>query len=152
MKLILKKAVPNLGEAGEVVSVKAGYGRNYLLPQGLAYAASEANIRRLDEERKRADERSRRDYLEARRRAAQFAGLSLTFKARAGEDGKLFGSVTNADVADRTNATGRLDFELDKRAVHMDEPLKALGSYQVRVHLHAEVDAEIQVYVERDQG
>lgn len=152
MKLILKKAVPNLGEAGEVVSVKAGFGRNYLLPQGLAYEASEGNVRRLEDERKRAEERSRRDYLEARRRAAQFAGLSLTFKARAGEDGKLFGSVTNADVADRANGTGRLDFELDKRAVIMDEPLKALGSYEVKVHLHAEVDAEIQVFVERDQA
>ncbi|NJD17926.1 MAG: 50S ribosomal protein L9 [Gemmatimonadetes bacterium] len=152
MKLILKKAVPSLGEAGEVVSVKAGYGRNYLLPQGLAYEASEANIRRLEDERKRSEERSRRDYLEARRRAAQFAGLSLTFKARAGEDGKLFGSVTNADVADRANGTGRLDFELDKRAVVMDEPLKALGSHQVKVHLHAEVDAELQVFVEREQG
>jgi len=150
MKLILKKAVPDLGEAGEVVSVKAGYGRNYLLPQGLAYEASEANIRRLEEERKRAEEKSRRDYLEARRRAAQFAGLSLTFKARAGEDGKLFGSVTNADVADRANGTGQLDFELDKRSVIMAEPLKALGSHQVKVHLHAEVDAEIQVYVERE--
>ena len=152
MKLILKKAVPNLGEAGEVVSVKAGFGRNYLLPQGLAYEASEGNVRRLDDERKLAEERSRRDYLEARRRAAQFAGLSLTFKARAGEDGKLFGSVTNADVADRANGTGRLDFELDKRAVVMEEPLKALGSYDVKVHLHAEVDAEIQVFVERDQA
>jgi large subunit ribosomal protein L9 len=152
MKLILKKAVPNLGEAGDVVSVKAGYGRNFLLPQGLAYEASEANMRRLEEEHRRAEERSRRDYLEARRRAAQFAGLSLTFKARAGEDGKLFGSVTNADVADRANGTGRLDFKLDKRTVMLDEPLKALGSYQVKVHLHAEVEAEIQVYVERDQG
>jgi len=152
MKLILKKAVPSLGEPGEVVSVKAGYGRNYLLPQGLAYEASEANVRRLEEERKRTEERSRRDYLEARRRAAQFAGVSLTFKARAGEDGKLFGSVTNADVADRANGTGRLDFELDKRAVVMEEPLKALGSFQVKVHLHAEVDAEIQVFVEREQA
>lgn len=152
MKLILKKAVENLGEAGDVVTVKAGYGRNYLVPQGLAYEASEANVRRLEEERKRAEERARRDYLEARRRAAQFAGMVLSFKARAGEDGKLFGSVTNADVADRANASGKLDFQLDKRAVLMDEPLKALGSYEVRVHLHAEVDAEIQVHVERDAG
>ena len=152
MKLILKKAVPNLGESGDVVTVKAGYGRNFLLPQGLAYEASTANMRRLEEERLRAEERSRRDYLEARRRASQFAGMSLTFKARAGEDGKLFGSVTNADVADRANGTGKLDFELDKRTVILDEPLKALGSHQVSVRLHAEVEAEIQVYVERDQG
>lgn len=152
MKLILKEAVENLGEAGTVVTVKPGYARNYLIPQGLAYEASEANMRRLEEEQKRAEERARRDYLEARRRAAQFASLSLTFKARAGEDGKLFGSVTNADVADRANATGQLDFELDKRIVVMDEPLKALGEFQVPVHLHAEVDAEIRVYVERDEG
>lgn len=152
MKLILKKAVENLGDAGDVVSVKAGYARNYLLPQGLAYEASAANMRRLEEEQKRAEERSRRDYLEARRRAAQFAGMALTFKARAGEDGKLFGSVTNADVADRANETGKLDFELDKRSVVMDEPLKALGAFAVTVHLHAEVDAEIQVTVERDEG
>jgi len=152
MKLILKSAVPNLGEAGDVVSVKAGFGRNFLLPQGLAYEASASNMKRLEEERARAEERSRRDYLEARRRASQFAGMSLTFKARAGEDGKLFGSVTNADVADRANGTGTLDFELDKRTVILDEPLKALGSFQVKVRLHAEVEAEIQVYVERDQG
>ena len=152
MKLILKKAVATLGEAGDVVSVKAGFGRNYLLPQGLAYEASEANVRRLEEERKRGEERSRRDYLEARRRAAEFAGMSLTFKARAGEDGKLFGSVTNADVADRANATGHLDFQLDKRSIQMDEPLKALGTHQVSVHLHAEVDAEITVHVEREEG
>ncbi|GMV04778.1 MAG: 50S ribosomal protein L9 [Gemmatimonadota bacterium] len=152
MKLILKKAVENLGDAGDVVSVKAGYARNYLLPQGLAYEASAANMRRLEEEQKRAEERSRRDYLEARRRAAQFAGMALAFKARAGEDGKLFGSVTNADIADRANETGKLDFELDKRSVVMDEPLKALGTFPVTVHLHAEVDAEIQVTVERDEG
>lgn len=154
MKLILKKAVENLGEAGEVVSVKSGFGRNYLVPQGLAYEASEANMRRLEEEQKRAEERARRDYLEARRRAAQFAGMSLTFHARAGEgdDAKLFGSVTNADVADRANASGQLDFELDKRAVVLEEPIKTLGSFEVPVHLHAEVEIAIQVHVEREEA
>lgn len=150
MKLILKKSVDNLGEAGDVVSVKPGYGRNYLVPQGLAYEASEANMRRLEEEQKRGEERARRDYLEARRRAAQLVGLALTFHARAGEDGKLFGSVTNADVADRANTSGALDFELDKRIVLMDEPLKALGEFEVGVHLHAEVEGRIQVTVERE--
>lgn len=154
MKLILKQPVENLGDAGDVVSVKAGYGRNYLVPQGLAYEASAANMRRLEEEQKRAEERSRRDYLEARRRAAQFAGMSLTFHARAGEgdDGKLFGSVTNADIADRANASGKLDFELDKRLVVLEEPLKTLGSFEVPVHLHAEVDLTIQVHVEREEA
>jgi large subunit ribosomal protein L9 len=152
MKLILKKAVENLGEAGEVVTVRAGYGRNYLVPQGLAYEASEANMRKLEEEQRLAEERSRRDYLEARRRAAQLVGMSLTFHARAGEDGKLFGSVTNADVADRANDSGVLDFELDKRKIVMDEPLKLLGVFEVKVHLHAEVDATIEVRIEREEG
>lgn len=150
MKLILKQSVENLGDAGEVVNVKPGYGRNYLIPQGLAYEASAANVRRLEDEQKRTEERSRRDYLEARRRAAQFAGMSLLFHARAGEDGKLFGSVTNADIADRANGTGALDFEVDKRIVVLEEPLKTLGVVQVSVHLHAEVDAEIEVRVERE--
>lgn len=152
MKLILKQDVENLGAAGDIVTVKPGYGRNYLLPQGLAYEASEVNMRRLEEEKKKAEERARRDYLEARRRAAQFVELALTFHARAGEDGKLFGSVTNADVADRANASGALDFELDKRIVMMDEPLKSLGSHLVTVRLHAEVEAEIQVTIEREEA
>jgi large subunit ribosomal protein L9 len=152
MKLILKEAVTNLGEPGEVVTVRAGYGRNYLIPQGLAYEASAANLRRVEEERKKADELSRRDKLEAGRRAAQLTGQSLAFTARAGEDGKLFGSVTNADVADRLNSEGGLDFEVDRRTLRMDEPIKAIGVFQVPIRLHADVVAEVEVRVDRDEG
>lgn len=151
MKLILKKAVENLGEAGEVVQVKAGYGRNYLIPQGLAYVASEANMARLEEEQARAAERSRRDFLEARRRASQLEGLSLVFHERASEDGKLFGSVSQTDITERINA-GELDFELEKRAVILDEPIKLLGVTNVPLHLHADVDVEVEVRVEREEG
>ena len=151
MKVILKKAVHNLGEPGAVVNVRDGYGRNYLIPQGLAYMASEANVARLEAEQAVAAERSRRDFLEARRRATQLQGVSLVFKARAGEDGKLFGSVTRADIADRVNARG-LDFELDKRIVMLDEPIKALGASNVPVHLHADVHVDIEVVVERDEA
>ncbi len=151
MKLILKKSVPNLGETGEVVDVKPGYGRNYLVPQGLAYEATEANVRRLEEEQRRAEERARRDHLEAGRRAAQLTGMSLTFHARAGEDGKLFGSVTAADIADRANQSG-LDFELEKRSLVMDEPLKSIGVFTVPVHLYGDVEAEIEVRVEREES
>jgi len=151
MKLILKKAVENLGEAGEVVQVKAGYGRNYLVPQGLAYTASDANIRLLEEEQVREEERSRHDYLEARRRASQLEGVSLMFTARAGDDGKLFGSVTGAEIVDRVNE-GELDFELDKRALLLDEPLKEIGVVAVAIRLHAEVEVSIEVGVEREEG
>jgi large subunit ribosomal protein L9 len=151
MKVILKKTVDSLGEAGQVVQVKAGYGRNYLIPQGLAYVASEANMARLEAEQVRAHEKSRRDFLEARRRASQIEGLSLVFHQRAGEDGKLFGSVTRADIAERVNA-GELDFELDKRIVMLEEPLKTLGAVNVSVHLHADVNVEIEVRVEREEA
>ena len=152
MKVILKGDMSNLGSAGDVVEVKPGYGRNYLIPQGLAYPASAANVRRIEEERKRDEERSRRDYLEARRRASQLEGKSLTFQERAsdGEDGKLFGSVTNGDIADRLNDLG-LDFEIDRRWVHLEDPIKQIGEFQVPVRLHTEVTVEIEVRVERSE-
>jgi large subunit ribosomal protein L9 len=148
MKVILKEDLSNLGAAGTVVDVKAGYARNYLLPQGLAYTASAGNIRRMEEEQKLGQERSRRDFLEARRRASQLEGLSVTFQARAGEEGKLFGSVTNGDLADRLNEKG-LDFELDRRWIQLDEPIKALGEFQVPIRLHADVTVPVEVRVER---
>jgi large subunit ribosomal protein L9 len=151
MKLILKQSVENLGEIGQVVDVKAGYGRNYLVPHGLAYVASADNIKRLEEEQVKAEERSRRDFLEARRRASQLEGMSLTFQERAGDDGKLFGSVTVADIVDQANA-GSIDFELDKKTVRLEEPLKALGVTNVSLRLHPDVELEIEVRVEREEG
>jgi large subunit ribosomal protein L9 len=151
MKLILKQDVGTLGEAGDIVQVKAGYGRNYLIPQGLAYVASEANMAKMEAERTKADELARRDRLEASRRASQLEGLSLTFNERAGEDGKLFGSVTAADIVESANA-GELDFELDRRVVVLDEPIKAIGVVSVELKLHAEVEASIEVRVEREEG
>lgn len=151
MKLILKQVVENLGEAGQIVQVKAGYGRNYLIPQGLAYIASDANMKRIEEEQSKAEERARHDFLEARRRASQLEGLSLTFRERAGDDGKLFGSVTVADIVEQANAGG-LDFELDKKVVQLDEPLKMLGVSNVTLSLHGEVEIQIEVNVEREEG
>lgn len=148
MKLILKENVDSLGESGEVVTVKPGYARNYLIPHGLAYEASEANVLRLEEEKARAEELAKRDYLEGRRRAAQLEGLSLSFLARAGEEGKLFGSVTSADIADRLNEGG-LDFEVDRRRIALADPLKEIGVFTVPIRLHADVEVEVEVRVER---
>ena len=150
MKLILKKSVENLGEVGQVVQVKAGFGRNYLIPQGLAYVASDANMKRLEEEQAKAEERSRRDFLEARRRASQLEGMSLSFTERAGDDGKLFGSVTVADIIEQ--AAGSLDFELEKKTVQLDEPLKAIGASNVGIRLHGDVTDEIEINIEREEG
>lgn len=151
MKLILRQAVEKLGNPGDIVNVAPGYGRNYLLPQGLAFEASEANIRRLEEEKAQVQERVRRTYLEAKRRASQFEHMVLTFHARAGEDGKLFGSVTAGDVADRANEAG-LDFKLERKQILLDEPLKSLGATKVAIRLHGEVEVEIEVRVEREAG
>ena len=148
MRVILKEDMSNLGVTGDVVEVKPGYARNYLIPQGFAYPASADNIRRLEEERKLSEELARRDYLEARRRASRLTGTSITFRARAGEEGKLFGSVTNADVTDRLNQQG-LDFEVDRRWVQLEEPLKLLGEFRVAVRLHTDVNVEVEVRIER---
>ncbi len=148
MKLILKERVENLGEPGDIVTVKDGYARNYLLPRGLAFEASPANIRRLEQEKAQAEERARKEYLEAKRRAAKLEDLVLTFHARAGEDGKLYGSVTAADVADRANEQG-LDFQVDRKQVILAEPIKALGIFKVPVRLHPQVEVSLEVRVER---
>ena len=149
MKLILKQAVENLGDVGQVVNVKPGYGRNYLIPHGLAYAASDANLARIEEEQAKAEEHTKRDFLEARR-ASQLEGTSLLFTERAGDDGKLFGSVTVADITEKANAG--LDFDLDKKTVQLDEPLKAVGVVNVEVRLHPDVTLEIEVRIEREDG
>ena len=150
MKLILRRAVDRLGDQGDVVDVKAGYARNYLIPHGLAYLGSTGNLRRLERERDEAEELAKHEYLEARRRASQLEGVSLVFHVRAGEDGKLFGAVTNADVADRLNQ-GELDFEVDRRIVMLEEPLKILGASKVPVRLHSQVEVEVEVEVERGE-
>ena len=150
MKLILRRMVDRLGDEGDVVDVKAGYARNYLIPQELAYLASAGNLRKLERERDEAEELAKHDYLEARRRASQLEGTSLVFHVRAGEDGRLFGAVTNADVADRLNQ-GELDFEVDRRIVLLEEPLKLLGVSKVLVRLHSQVEVEVEIQVEQGE-
>ena len=148
MQLILKEDVEKLGQAGEVVSVKPGYARNYLLPRNLAYEASQANVERLEEERKKAEERARRDYLEARRRASQLEDARVVFQERASEEGKLFGSVSAQDVTERLNQELDLDFQLDRKEVALSDPLKAVGSYAIPIRLFDEVEVEVEVEVE----
>lgn len=146
VKVILREDMANLGTSGDIVTVKPGYARNYLLPRGLAYEATSANVRQLEDEKRRAEARAKRDYLEARRRASQIENVSLTFHAKAGEESKLFGSITTADIADRLNEQ-ELDFEVDRRQVELEEPIKALGVYTVQVKLHTDVRPEVKVWV-----
>jgi len=145
MEVILRQAVEKLGHTGDVVNVSNGYARNYLLPRGVAYVATEGNKRRIEQERQRleAAEESRRAG--ARDLAEKLEQVSLTFSARVGEEDKLFGSVTSADIAQQLHAQGFP--EIEKRQIDLHEPIKALGVYKIPVRLHADVKPEIRVWV-----
>lgn len=147
VKVILRQDVDKLGETGEIVNVKTGFARNYLLPRGFAYEATSANLRALEDERAKEEQRTKRDYLEARRRASQLESISITFHAKAGEESKLFGSITSSDIGQRLNEEPGLDFEVDRRSIELDEPIKALGVFSVPIKLHPDVKPEIKVWV-----
>ena len=144
MEVILRHAVENLGKPGDVVKVKNGYARNYLLPHNLAYEATPGNLKRIQQERARleAAEGQRRDA--AQEIATKLEQVSLTFSARVGDEGKLFGSVTGADIAQQLEQQG---FHIEKRQIDLHEPIKSLGVYRVPVRLHADVKPEIRVWV-----
>lgn len=149
MQVILKNQLENLGNAGDVVNVKPGYARNYLIPQGLAYEATDANVKRIERERAQITKRAAEDLQAARQRAAAFEGLSVTFNARAGEEGKLFGSITTGDIAEKLAEQG---VEVDRKQIQLDEPIKALGVFSVPIRLHSEVKPELKVWVIKEEG
>lgn len=144
MEVILRQAVEKLGHPGDVVKVSAGYARNYLIPRGIAVIATPGNKKQIELQRRRleAAEEARRSA--AQEQAAVFEQVSLTFSARVGEEGKLFGSVTAADIVQQLEALGH---RVEKRQVDLPEPIKALGVYRVPIRLHADVKPEIKVWV-----
>jgi large subunit ribosomal protein L9 len=144
MEVILRRAVEKLGHPGDIVKVSAGYARNYLLPRGVAFEATAGNKKRIERERQRleAAEESRRTS--AQGLAEKLEQVSLTFSARVGEEGKLFGSVTTADIAQQLAEQGHT---IEKRQIDLKEPIKALGVYRVPIRLHADVHPEIKVWV-----
>src|SRR3954466_12986475 len=132
MEIILRQGVENLGGPGDVVNVKAGYARNYLLPHGLAYEATPGNLKRIQQERDRLEAAENERRGAAQTLAERLEQVSLTFSARVGEEGKLFGSVTAADIAQQLEAQG---FDIEKRQVDLHEPLRTLGVFRVPVRL-----------------
>jgi large subunit ribosomal protein L9 len=144
MQVILRDRIENLGNAGDVVEVKPGYGRNYLIPKGLAYEATQANIRRLEAERAAQGRKDAETLNAARQQASSIEGVSLTFHARAGQEGKLFGSITSADIAEKLAEQG---ITIDRRSIELDEPIKSLGVHSVPVRLHPQVRPEFKVWV-----
>ena len=144
MEVILRQAVDNLGHPGDVVTVSSGYARNYLLPRGIAYAATEGNKKRISQEKARLEAAENERRGAAEELAKRVEEVSITFSARVGEEGKLFGSVTAADIAQQLEAQG---LTIEKRQIDLHEPIKALGVYRVPVRLHADVRPEIKVWV-----
>ena len=148
MEVILKKSVEGLGVPGDVLKVADGYARNYLLPMQLAVHATERNRRYLEHQKRVIDQQEAKDIEQAREIAAQFAGVTCTLKRRAGENDRLFGSVTSMDVAEALRAEG---FELERRFLELAEPIRELGVFMVPVKLHADVVVELRVVVEREE-
>jgi large subunit ribosomal protein L9 len=144
MKVILKNDVKDLGQAGEVVNVKDGFARNYLVPQGLAVEASTKNVKEFEHEKKKIQEMARKVKAGATGLAEQIAAAKIVIKAKAGEEDKLFGSVTSMDIADALKAAG---IEIDKKKIQLDEPIRRLGEHTVAVKIHSEVSAQLNVQV-----
>jgi len=145
MRIVLRDDVYNLGKKGEIVDVADGYARNYLVPRGLALKASSGSQKQADAMKRNREARQRRDREGAQALAAQFEGRTITIKARAGGEGRLFGSVTANDIAEAVQKQTGAD--IDRRKLTLDEPLKELGGVDLQVRLHPDVVATIHVEV-----
>jgi large subunit ribosomal protein L9 len=148
-EVILRAEVDDLGHAGDLVEVAPGYARNYLLPRGLAYVATDANKQRVAQEKKKYEAKLEQERAAAEALAARMEGLVLEFRAMAGEEDQLYGSVSIADIADRLEALG---FEIERSQIKLDQPIKSLGEFEVPLRLHPHVVRPISVKVEREQG
>lgn len=148
MEVILRETIANVGHAGDMVKVKTGYARNYLLPKGLAYLATPGNRRRVEAEAVRRAQHSAAEKGDAEVLAEKLGAVSVEFTVKAGEGDKLFGSITSADIAEKL---GGLGYQLDKRIIELEEPIKMIGIYKVAVHLHSEVKAEVRVWVVKEE-
>ena len=145
MKVILKQDVDNLGDAGEIIDVADGYGNNFLMPRGLAMRATKGAIADAEAITRARNKREAHNVAEANQRKAALEARPVTIAATAGEDGTLYGSVGNSAVAEAIN--DQLGIKVDRRRIPMERPLKSLGTHEVRVRIHGEVDANVAVEV-----
>ena len=144
MKIILREDVEKLGKAGEVVKVKDGYGRNYLIPRQLAVLANVRNMKALDHDRRTIETRAKKTRKASEATAATLSAVSLVLPAKAGEEGKLFGAITSRDIAE---ALGKAGVVVDRKAIQLADPIKQVGDYKVKIRVAADVLPEISVSV-----
>jgi large subunit ribosomal protein L9 len=151
MKIILTRDVDALGMAGQIFDVAKGYARNYLIPQGFALEATAQNLKRMEGERRKVEDRMLKAKEEAERARERMAEVVVTIAQKAGEEDKLYGSVTTMDIAAHLEEEG---ISIDRRKIQLDKPIKALGEFEVPVKLHPEVTAAVKVVVvpEEDKG
>ncbi|KXK00041.1 MAG: 50S ribosomal protein L9 [Acidobacteria bacterium OLB17] len=147
--VLLREDIDNLGGRGEIVKVKAGYARNFLLPQGVATLATKGNIKQIEQEREALLKKAAVEMATAEAQREQMASISLTFERKAGEHGTLFGSVTSMDIADALKAKG---YEIDRKRVVLRDPIKETGEYTVNVKLHRMVTLAVPVKVTTEDG
>ncbi|WP_243546890.1 50S ribosomal protein L9 [Pseudodesulfovibrio tunisiensis] len=144
MKLILRADVDSLGRVGDIVTVKAGYGRNYLIPQGLARPATQANLKQFELERNKLEAEAASLRTDAQGIADRIAATPVSIEVRVGENDKLYGSVTASNIADALEAAGIV---IDRRKIVLDEPIRSLGDYEIEIKLHPEVRGELKLSV-----
>ena len=149
MEVILKEDIPNVGKMGEVVRVRDGYARNYLLPRGLVLVANKKNLKTYEHQKRVVESQKARVQKHANTLSDKLKDVALVIPARAGEEGRLFGSVTNMDIEKALKAQG---VEVERRKIHLAEPIKALGEYEVPIRLTADVQANIKVSVVPEAG
>ena len=147
MEVILRSDIERLGKIGDVVRVSPGYARNYLIPKNLAYTATGGNLKRIEFEKRSASQLADHELEQARKHAEKLSELSLTFQVKVGEEDKLYGSVTTGDIVEEASKQG---FDLDRRKIVIEEPIKKLGVYTVGVRIQPEVVAEIKVWVVKE--
>jgi large subunit ribosomal protein L9 len=148
MEVILKKRVETLGDEGDILIVANGYARNYLIPMQLAVRATEKNRRLLEHERRLIAAQGEEAKVRAEELASRIAEVTCTIQRRAGENDRLFGSITSMDIAD---ALASQDIEVDRRNIELDEPIRELGVFTVPIRFHADVTADIQIVVVREE-
>lgn len=147
MKVILRKNFEQLGKVGDVVNVKDGYARNYLIPRQIAYQATAGNIRALEEEKKQIKKKEAKELDDAQKLSLELEKVSVTIPVTVGEEDKIFGTVTSQMIADSLKEKG---FDIDKRKIEITEPIKSLGIYSVAVKLHANISATVKTWVVRE--
>jgi large subunit ribosomal protein L9 len=148
MEVILRESIPSVGQAGEIVKVKNGYARNYLIPRGLAYVATASNKRRVEADAVNRAQRADANLADAQVLAVRLGTVSIDFTMKAGEGDKLFGSVTSADIAEQLATLG---YSIDKRVIELEDPIKMIGNYRVPIRLHHDVRAEIEARIVKEE-